>query len=300
MSTNKAPLAAMTMVHEEDFFLERWIAHWRQYIPAQHIYILNHGNSHDVARIADGCTVVRLPYDTTKKAVNQRRWQIMSLHGSSLTSYFDWVVCSDVDEFVVLDPSVDQSLPEYLAQIAARDHVPPAITTFAIEMVHVPEIEPEPIVHGEPIVGKRRCYRLNSNYAKPCILGQPMEFKAGGHGGNHEEIYLDPHLYNFHLRFIDYDYDYCMKRFEKSRERRLAGKSEEEVAAMTKGGWGWNSVEGTFRALSSRLPTAETIDHPEFRRKMIEDRISRPPFTLMGGGRPKENYRLPESFNGVL
>jgi hypothetical protein len=298
MSARKATLAALTMVHEEDFFLERWIAHWRQYIPDPHIYVLNHGNSPDVARIAEGCTVIKLPYDRLKKSVNQRRWQILSLHASALTRYFDWVACNDVDEFVVLDPAVKMSLPEYLSDIARRDHVPPAITTFAIEMVHVPELEPEPITKGEPIIGKRRCYRLNSNYAKPCLLHKPMEFKAGGHGGNHEEIYIDPHLYNFHLRFIDYDY--CMSRFAKSRERRLAGKSREEVAEMTKGGWGWNSVEGTFEALSKRLPAAETIDHPDFRRRMIEQKILRPPFTLMGGGRPKENYRLPQSFNGVL
>ena len=286
------------MVHEEDFFLERWIAHWRKQIPDEQIYVLNHGGNEEVARIAAGCNVIRLPYDSTKKSVNQRRWQILSLHGSALTSFYHWVAVNDVDEFVVLDPAVGQSLPDYLMEIAARDHVPSAITTFAVEMVHVPQIEPEPIALDAPIIGRRRTYRLNSNYAKPCLLHRPTEFKAGGHGANHDEIHIDPNLYNFHLRFIDYDY--CMTRFAKSRERRLAGKTEAEIAAMTGGGWGWNSVEGTFEALSQRLPVAETIDHPDFRRAMIEKKISRPPFTLMGGGRPKENYRLPERFNGVL
>ena len=298
MDGSKAPLAALTMVHEEDFFLERWIAHWRRFIPSEHIYILNHGGNADVAKLGAGCNVIRLPYDATKNSVNQRRWQILSQHASALTQFFNWVACNDVDEFVVLDPAISQDLPGYLAEITARRRVPAAITTFAIEMVHVPEIEPEPIVPGQPIIGVRRCYRLNSNYAKPCLISRPTEFKAGGHGANHQSIYVDPNLYNFHLRFIDWDY--CTARFQKSLERRLEGKTPEEQAAMKKGNWGWNSVERTFAALSKRLPSAETIDHPEFRRKMLDNCIRRPPFTLMGGGRPPETYQLPERFNGAF
>lgn len=295
---SKAPLAALTMVHEEDFFLERWIAHWRKYLPDDAIYVLNHGGNADVARIAKGCNVIRLPYDQLKKSVNQRRWQILSLHASALTGFYNWVACNDVDEFVVLDPEVSGDLVGYLMDIAARDVVPPALTTFAIEMVHNLETETDPLLPGTPILGARRCYRLNSNYAKPCLISRPTEFKAGGHGANHKAITLDPHLYNFHLRFIDHDY--CMARFHKSLERRLAGKTAEEQRAMQAGGWGWASVEGTFKALSQRAPVAETVDHPAFRKAMLDDRILRPPFTLMGGGRPPEIYRLPERFNGVF
>ncbi len=298
MSDAKSPLAAMTMVHEEDFFLERWLAHWRRWLPDENIYVINHGGNADVARIAKGCNQINLPYDKTKKSVNQRRWQILSQHASALTHFYEWVAVNDVDEFIVLDPAVSDDLIGYLSDISGRDRVPSAIISFAIEMVHVPECEPDPILPGQSIIGPRRCYRLNSNYAKPSLIHRPIEFKAGGHGGNQPDLYIDPNLYNFHLRFIDYDY--CMARFEKSLQRRLAGKSEAEQAKMKEGQWGWASVEGTFRALSQRLPVAETIDHPEFRRKMLDEKIIRPPFTLMGGGRPKENYRLPERFNGVF
>ena len=33
---------------------------------------------------------------------------------------------------------------------------------------------------------------------------------------------------------------------------------------------------------------------------MVETPILRPPFTLMGGGRPGGTWRLPERFNGVF
>jgi hypothetical protein len=295
---SKAPLAALTMVHEEDFFLERWIAHWRQHLPDDAIYVLNHGGNADVARIAKGCNVIRLPYDELKKSVNQRRWQILSLHASALTGFYNWVACNDVDEFVVLDPAISHDLVGYLMDIADRDPAPPALTCFAIEMVHNVATETTRLTPGTPILGARRCYRLNANYAKPCLISSPTEFKAGGHGANHDEITLDPGLYNFHLRFIDHEY--CMARFQKSLQRRLAGKTAEEQRAMQQGGWGWASVEATFTALSKRAPVAETVDHPQFRKAMLEDRILRPPFTLMGGGRPPDIFRLPERFNGVF
>ncbi len=298
MPSAKAPIAALTMVHTEDFFLERWLAYWRRFLPDEHIYVINHGADAQVSALIKGCNEITLPYDKLKKSVNQRRWQILSLFTSGLTHSYDWVICNDIDEFVVLDPAVSDDLAGYLAEIAARPEVPSAVTAFAVEMVHVPELEPDPLEKGQPIIGPRRIYRLNANYAKPCIVHRPIEFKAGGHGGNHPDIYIDPNLYNFHLRFVDYDY--CMGRFRKSLKRRLEGKTPEEQAQMKKGQWGWASVDQTFEALSKKHPVAETIDHPDFRRKMLDNRILRPPFTLMGGGRPPENYRLPERFNGIF
>lgn len=295
---SKAPCAALTMVKDEDFFLRRWLAYYRQHLPDEHIYVLNHGGDEPVAEIARGVNVINLPYDATKRTVNQRRWQILSLFTSGLTQFYNWVICNDVDEFVVLDPDQGKDLVPYLMDRRASKRPPQALIPFAIEMVHVPEQEPEPLTENEPILGKRRIYRLNSNYAKPCITNVPLEFKAGGHGSTLKRFEIDPHLYNFHLRFIDYGMG--MARLDKSLKRRLEGKTAEEVAAMTKDGWGWNSAAQTFDALSRRLPTSETIDHPEFRKKMIEDKIVKEPWTLMGGGRPATSFRLPERFSGVF
>ncbi|MBN2906908.1 MAG: glycosyltransferase family 2 protein [Rhodobacteraceae bacterium] len=297
MDKAKAPCAALTMVRGEDFFLARWLEHYRRFLPDEHIYVLNHGADPKVTEIARGVNVIGLPYDETRKSVNQRRWQILSQFTSGLTQFYNWVICNDVDELVVLDPEQGDNLLDYLLE-RRKARAAPVLIPFAIEMVHVPELEPEPLCPGEPIIGKRRIYRLNSNYAKPCITSVPLDFKPGGHGSTVHKFKIDPHLYNFHLRFVDYGM--CMARLDKSLHRRLEGKSPEEIAAMTKAGWGWNSAAQTFDALSKRHPEAETIDHPAFRKKMIEDKILRDPFVLMGGGRPAHSYRLPPRFSGVF
>lgn len=298
MNNAKAPCAALTMVRGEDYFLQRWIAYYRRFLPDEHIYVINHGGDPEVARVARGTNVIALPYDETKKSVNQRRWQILSLFTSGLTQFYNWVICNDVDEFVVLDPDIGDNLVDYLVARRLQDGTAPVLIPFAIEMVHVPELEPELLAPDAPILGRRRCYRLNSNYAKPCVTGVPLEFKAGGHGSDAVRFEIDPHLFNFHLRFVDYAS--CMARLDKSLARRLDGKTPEEVAAMTKGGWGWNSAAETFDLLSRKHPVGETIDHPEFRARMLSEKIIRKPFTLMGGGRPPQNFRLPERFSGLF
>ncbi len=135
----KAPVAALTMVRGEDFFLKRWLAYYRQFLPDEHIYVLNHGGDPEVAEIALGVNVISLPYDETKRNVNQRRWQILSLFTSGLTQFYNWVICNDVDELVVLDPDHGSNLVDYLMERRAADRVPQALIPFAVEMVHVPE-----------------------------------------------------------------------------------------------------------------------------------------------------------------
>ncbi len=298
MEAAKAPCAALTMVRGEDFFLARWLAYYRQFLPDEHIYVINHGADPEVAEIAKGVNVIGLPYDETRKSVNQRRWQILSHFTSGLTQFYNWVICNDVDELVVLDPDHGSNLVDHLMSRRAEKRIAPVIVPFAVEMVHVPELEPDELTKADPILGKRRIYRLNSNYAKPCVTSVPLDFKAGGHGSTIHNVDLDPHLYNFHLRFVDYGI--CMSRLDKGLKRRLEGRSPQEIANMTKGHWGWNSAAQTFDGLSKRHPKEETIEHKEFRKKMLGDKIVRDPYLLMGGGRPPENFTLPERFSGIF
>ena len=53
------------MVRGEDFFLKRWLAYYRQFLPDEHIYVLNHGGDPEVAEITRGVNVISLPYDET-------------------------------------------------------------------------------------------------------------------------------------------------------------------------------------------------------------------------------------------
>ena len=211
---------------------------------------------------------------------------------SGFTNYYNWVLVGDVDEIVCVDPAVSQSLPGYLEQYAVKGG-PQVVTPFAIEMVHNPTLEPEPISEGRNILDVRRIFRLNANYAKPCITRDRIDIAPGGHYANHPKLHLDPHLYLFHLRFIDHDMTEA--RLARRREQRViqSGALGEVEREKT----GWDTAWDTYQALSKQTPKAETVDFPEFRKEMIEGwREKKVVYWSPGGARPPGVYRLPERF----
>jgi hypothetical protein len=164
-------------------------------------------------------------------------------------------------------------------------------------MVHNPALEPEPITDGRNILDVRRIFRLNANYAKPCITGGRIDIVPGGHFANHPRLHLDPHLYLFHLRFIDYAMTEA--RLAKRREQRTiqSGALGQSDRAAT----GWDTAWATYSALSKETPRAETVDFPEFRQEMVDGwRQKKVVYWAPGGARPKGVYRLPARFSTLF
>lgn len=293
MDPTRAPMCAMTMVGGDHFFLRRWVDYYGAQLGRENLFVLSHGGDPEHQRIAEGANVIYLPYDETRNCFNQRRWQMLSRFTSGFTRYYNWVICGDVDELVVVDPAVGSSLPDYVAQMGAGRDRPKVLTPFAIEMVHNPTLEPEPITEGRNILDVRRIFRLNANYAKPCIVRDVIEFVPGGHYGSHPTLHLDPHLYLFHLRFIDYEMTEARLAKRRAQRNLQSGALDEVSREKT----GWDTAWDTYQLLSRETPRAETVDFPEFRQEMIDGwRQKKVVFWAPGGARPKGVYRLPARF----
>jgi Glycosyl transferase family 2 len=296
MDQTRAPMMAMTMVGGDHFFLTRWVDYYGAQLGRENLYVLSHGGDPEHRRIAEGCNIIYLPFDETRNCFNQRRWQMLSRMTNSFLYFYNWVLVGDVDEIVCVDPAVSGSLRDYVVA-QSRRRGPKVITPFAIEMVHNPTLEPEPISDGRNILDVRRIFRLNANYAKPCITSTQIDMAPGGHFANHPVLHLDPHLYLFHLRFIDHDM--TEKRLATRRAQRdLQSGSLDEVERQKTG---WDTAWETYKALSKEPPRAETVDFPEFRKEMIEGwREKKVVYWAPGGARPKGVYQLPERFKTLF
>lgn len=293
MDSTRAPMMAMTMVGGDHFFLQRWVDYYGGQLGRENCYVLSHGGDPEHKRIAKGCNVIYLPFDPTRNRFNQRRWQMLSRLTSGFTNFYNWVLVGDVDELVVVDPALGVGLRDYVCAYDDKTG-PKVLTPFAIEMVHNPELELEPIVAGRNILEVRRTFRLNANYAKPCITATKLDMVAGGHFANHPILHLDPHLYLFHLRFIDNDL--CAARLAIRRAQRdiQSGALEEVTRKKT----GWDTAWDTYVDLSKQKPLRETIDFPEFRQEMIEGwKEKKVVYWAPGGARPKGVYTLPPRFS---
>lgn len=296
MDTTRGRMMAMTMVGGDHFFLSRWVEYYGRQLGRENCYVLSHGGDLEHKRIAAGCNVITLPFDPTRNCFNQRRWQMLSRLTSGFTNFYRWVLVGDVDEIVCPDPAVAGNLVEYLERYEVKGG-PRVITPFAIEMVHNPKLEPEPIVEGRTILDVRRIFRLNANYAKPCITCDRIDIAPGGHFANHPKLHLDPHLYLFHLRFIDHDMTEARLATRRAQRDLQSGSLEEVEREKT----GWDTAWETYQALSREKPRAETVEFPEFRKEMVEGwREKKVVYFAPGGARPKGVYRLPERFKAVF
>lgn len=298
MDDTKAPMAAMTMVGGDHFFLKRWVDYYGRHLGREHLYILSHGGDPEHRKIAEGCNVIYLPHDATRYCFNQRRWQMLSMFTSGFTRYYNWILTGDVDEIVAVDPAVSDNLVEYLKRFDS-DARPPVISPLAIEMVHNPTLEPEPITEDRNVLDVRRIYRLNANYNKPCITRNKITFAPGGHFANERRKFLDPDLYLFHLRFVDYDMTEARLFLRKSQRTRQSGALEQTKRKVT----GWDNAWETYKQLSMKEPVAETVDFPDLRQKLNDGwrrKDEKSPFFTFGGGRSKELYQLPDRFARVF
>jgi hypothetical protein len=296
LDPTKSPAAAITMAYQDHFFLQRWVDHYGRQFGRQHLYVLSHGNDPEHHRIAEGANVIALPRDPTLHRLTRRRWMFKSNFASGMLRYYNWVIVGDVDEVVIVDPAV---APDLLTYLSARDirTAPHSICPFGIELIHNPAAEPDPIVPGEPILARRRVFRANANYAKPCIIRRETTFTIGGHANNHQPRVLDPHLYLLHLRYVDHATS--TERLEARREMRQLMTAQDDG----RGGAGyWGKNLDHFAKLSTRTAVREDIELPEFRKAMIErqEHLHDGKITFFGGGRTKELYRLPDRFAPVF
>lgn len=298
MDETKALMAAMTMVGGDHFFLQRWVDYYGAQLGREHLYILSHGGDPEHRKIAEGCNVIYLPHDATRYCFNQRRWQMMSMFTSGFTRYYNWVLTSDVDEIVAPDPDIHHNLVDYLSAFD-EDARPPVISPFALEMVHNPTLEPDPITVGRSILDVRRIFRLNANYNKPCITRNKIVFAPGGHFANERRKYLAPNLYLFHLRFIDYQMTEERLSLRRAQRTQQSGALDDTERKVT----GWDNAWETYKKLSSLNPVAETVDFPEEREKLNagwRKKDEKSPFYTFGGSRSREVYKLPERFAHVF
>ncbi|MGF6860148.1 hypothetical protein ABIE69_000706 [Rhodobacteraceae bacterium MBR-64] len=294
----KAPLGVMTMAYGDHLLLARWVEYHARQVDRRHIYVLSHGNDPEHRRIAKGCNVIALPRDPSGYRFDRRRWNMINGFASGLLRYYDWMIVNDVDEFVIVDPDVAPDLITYLARYEGQKQ-PLSICPFGIELIHNPAAEPDPIEDGVPILSRRRVFRANANYAKPCITrGREVAFTPGGHANNHKPRFLDPHLYLVHLRF--FDFDHAVARLEERRsiadDRVADGTLDDQTRNV------WAKGLESFRKMATGVAEGEDATLSDFRQKMVDGAqdLHNGAVTFWGGGRSRDLYRLPARFAHIF
>lgn len=286
-------LAAVTMLRDDLFYLDIWLAHYGEMFGRENCYIVNHGHNPEVTKRAEGCNIIGIP-GFHHKNFDMKRWRLLNNIVQGLNAYHDHVIVGDVDELVVLDPAKG-SLVDFLGKQKQRQ----VITPTGLEVIHRIDIEKDPI-EGK-VLGPRMHVRLAPHYSKPCIVSAGVKIARGGHFTQYEKINAPEGLYLFHLKYCDFD-EYCRAMDRRNAITEKVGATKKEAAI---GGHWFADARGEDRAVFETLGAYEMqegFDLGAYRKAMIESFEPRGDTGFYHFDRPdyELQYRLPKRFKGAI
>jgi len=285
--------AALTMVKDDYFFLEKWIAYYGGLFGRDALYIISHGGDPEIDRIAKGCSVIRIPGDIDE-GFDAKRWRMLTFYTNGLLNYYKFIVCGDVDELVVFDPKTGLNLAQFLQKRKAS-----IITPIGLEVIHRLDSEPEPI--KDSILKVRHFCRYSSYFSKPCLVGKPVNFARGGHYAKDPELKLFRNLYLFHLKYADFDQ--YRGRLQNRAQAMAALELDKESGASFSAHW-FNEGQGFGAEIErlSALPEMSEFDLSEEIKWMDETWEQRNEFGLWHFKKKvgERLFPIPERFQGII
>jgi hypothetical protein len=185
--------AVVTMVYNEDLFLPLWSTYYGRHFGHDHCYVVDHGSS-DGTTDRENCpsNVVKIPRSPKH---NQKRTRFLSDFCSSLLEWYDTVIYTDVDEFLVPDPNDYKDFADFCAN---RKHA--TVNAIGFNVVHRPDVEPN-IDPSRPILPQRQYVRFEFAMCKPLVTSEAIKWIPGFHHSDRPMAFDG--LFLFHLHNFD-------------------------------------------------------------------------------------------------
>ena len=192
------------MVRNDDFFLKKWVEYYAAQIGASNLYVYFDGNDQVVPDFCSGINVcVRERVPGLVAAADRGRIDFLSSQAAELLKRYDMVIGTDVDEFLVVDPALGKTLPEFLSQLPDRV----SYSGLGIDVGQHLKEEAE-IDASIPFLKQRHYARLSTRYSKATVITKPVRWGSGFHRVRNSNFKIIKDLYLFHFGCID------MKRLE--------------------------------------------------------------------------------------
>lgn len=237
-------MAALTVVKDEAVMLPLWVQHYRERLGLDHLVVLDDRSTdgstdHIEAEVRDsGGLPGGVDFEKT-------RLRIANQTATELLERFDWVIFTDADEFLVVDPERHRSLPELLATAEL-----PAVAPMALNVVHDLDAE-APLDPGRPILDQRSYAYFAEIMCKPSSKRRRSPWVLASHGIRTPfEIRRD--LFMLHLKFADRD------RLRVSTAHRRALNVSDG-----RGGGSWK-VDGVPEKFEARMRSVDFAATEEF------------------------------------
>lgn len=191
------------MVRSDEAFLRKWVEYYSAAFGAENLFVWFDGFDQAVP---DFCAQVHTDHIEHVKADvhagDRRRIDYLSARAAELlASGYELVVGTDVDEFLVVDPSLGVSLPEFLSSVRSSK---PSISALGVDVGQKLSEEGR-IDWTLPFLSQRSYAKLSTRYSKATVLCRPVEWGSGFHRTRSGNFHIIKDLYLFHFGCVDLD-----------------------------------------------------------------------------------------------
>lgn len=275
-------ISALTMVRNDDFFLRKWVEYYGGQLGRENLYVFFDGMDQEIPAFCEGVHAEKVEKIGNNVLDNDKgRVRFLSARAAELfASGYELVIGTDADEFIVVDPALGKSLPEYLSGVEIKDSLSPLGLDFGQKLG-----EEEAIVEDKPFLHQRHYALFGTRYTKASILARPLSWGSGFHRIKGHNFHIAKDLYLFHFGYFD-------------RNRILSRSKDEDRMEQ-----GWkHHIDKRSHAIR-QVSTRKAKDFDKWTAFVrILQSICRPPYAWNKPGmlELKIVVRIPERFKDLL
>lgn len=191
------------MARNDEAFLHRWTAYYGAQLGMQNLYVFLDGTDQTLLQpLPEGVHVAVIEHiEGNRSTADGRRIDFLSAQAAQrFAEGYDLVIGTDVDEFLLVEPSLNLSLAEFLSQ----RRISTSLSALGIDVGQHLENE-APIDDALPYLRQRRYALLSDRYSKASVLARPVPWGSGFHRVRGHNFHIASGLYLFHFGCVDYN-----------------------------------------------------------------------------------------------
>ena len=187
-------VAVFTFTYNEAINLPIWIRYFGCLFGEENLFVADRSSNDGSTAILGLVNKVNLPHGPFDE---HAKTGFVNLFHRALLHHYDTVIYTDADELIVPDLNRHANLAEYINN-TEFDYV----TCVGLNVQHMINQE-APLDPLAPVLAQRRFARFSSSCCKSLISRVPINWQPGIHSCD-KPPKIDPSLYMFHLKFMDY------------------------------------------------------------------------------------------------
>ena len=176
-------ICAITMVYRDYWALSQWYAHYSRHLGSEHLYIVAHGSDPKISELCPRASVITVPRNNLN-GFDRERGQMLNSFQDALGVCYDWVIRTDADELICIDPAHYASFEDLLTSCSA-----PAVFALGLNVAEIDgdtEVKP-----GDVALANRDHAVFSGHYSKAWAV------RRGVHMNRHGVRVRPPRLHKF-------------------------------------------------------------------------------------------------------